>query len=65
MKVYIIRWEQSESGWGNADFDTEVFTNKQIAEDRFKHLEKSRSEYCGYYFIMETAILDEKDASYK
>lgn len=56
-KVYIVMEEQTEGGWGYADFTPEAYTSHQAASDRAKELNSKKPPYCGYFFTWIAATM--------
>lgn len=57
MKLYIVQEQQSEGGWGFANFDAEIYKSEQKACERCENLNKEKPDYCGYYYEVVSANL--------
>jgi hypothetical protein len=57
--VYLITSHETEDSIGFGDnFKPEIFTNKEIADARFRHLLESRPPYNGIFFTLEPVEID-------
>lgn len=62
MKVYIISQNCTTDSIIYPWFNTEVWTDKKVAHDRFDELKKSPPPYAGLYFSIECVEADKKNS---
>lgn len=60
MKVYLIN-EETEHVFGS-NFEPEIFSIKELAENRLEHLrKKSLKDTCGTFYTMQEVELNKKN----
>lgn len=60
MKVYLIK--EAEQYDFASDFEPEIFSIKELAENRFEHLrKKSLKDTCGTFYTMQEVELNKKN----
>jgi hypothetical protein len=64
MKVYLINEEARL--FSGSDFNPEIFSIKELAENRFQHLrKKSLQDDCGTFYTMQEIELNKKNQENK
>jgi hypothetical protein len=51
-QIFVVIWENTESGWGCPDFDAEAYFDEVEANTRKDALNKEKRPHCGYYFTV-------------